>query len=167
MKKIILIALSLLVLMAPSFAMIGVSAMGAYYSYAGSSSTGYGLELELPILPIPFAISSLQAIYIPINATSYLAPITLNAKFDIPATPFYLGADIGYLLYSQTTANFTFPGALTYGVLAGYKHNLMPTMDFFAQAGYEIMDVTYKVGAVEFSNKFSGLSVKAGLKWGI
>lgn len=167
MKKIFLIGMALIAMVIPCFAMIGFSAMGAYYSYEGRSSTGYGFEIELPFLPIPLIESSLQAIHIPVSPNEYLAPITLNAKFDIPATPFYLGADIGYLVYSKTTAGFTFPGALTYGVLAGYKHNLIPTMDFFAQAGYEIMDVSYKIGTVEFNNKFSGLSLKAGLKWGI
>ena len=91
MKKLLLV-LGLLVLMSSaSFAMLDVAVEAGQLSINSTSYTGYGLQVGLPILPIPMVDSRIEVMYFSINSSSSFTPISLNADYSIPLSPIYVG----------------------------------------------------------------------------
>lgn len=163
MKKLIAIVCLLVFMASSSMALLSMGVVGAYYSYAGSSSMGYGLELGLGL--IPFVDTRLVAIYVPVDSTQSLIPTTLNAKLGLPGLPIYIDLGAGYVIYSNSAAGVTAPnGSVTYSAAIGYDHKFTPVSSLFIQAGYEGMDVKYTLAGTEYTQQYSGVGAKTGVR---
>lgn len=147
-------------------ATIGIGILSAGYTSGGQTAFGYGLEIEAPLLPIPLAKTCLEVTYLPASGYS-LMPILLTGRYSLPALPIYLGAGAGAVIYNQPTAGFSAPTVINYNAFVGYENSLMPMSSYFIQAGYEVMKIDYAVAGTSFSRDFTGVSVKAGLRFGI
>ncbi|OGC03484.1 hypothetical protein A2276_01050 [candidate division WOR-1 bacterium RIFOXYA12_FULL_43_27] len=161
MKKLLVLFCLLLVMASSSQALLSMGVSGAYYSYNGNSSFGYGFELGIPTIPL--LDTRLVATWVPVAGTSNaLIPTTINAKFGLPGLPVYVDAGIGYLFSSIQGATVT-AGSLTYNLSVGYEQNFMPLSKFFIQGGYDGMNIDYGVG----SYNLSGIGARAGLRFSI
>jgi len=167
MKKLLLV-LGLLVLMgSASFAMLDVAVEAGQLSINSTSYTGYGLQVGLPILPIPMVNSRIEVMYFAIDSNSSFTPISINADYSIPLSPIYVGGGVGYLLYNNSSAGFTAPGALIYNAHVGYQHDLAPLTSAFAQIGYEGGSMTYTIANTSYTLGLNGMSIKGGLRIGL
>jgi hypothetical protein len=168
MKKLVLCVLFLTVVLGSgAFAMFDVAAQVGQYNISGSSKIGYGLQIGLPILPIPMVSPRLEAMYVPIDSSSSFIPISLNGDFKFPMLPIYVGAGIGYLLYNNSTAGFSAPGAMIYNAHVGYIYDLAPMTSLFAQLGYEGGQMNYSLGPLSYQFRLDSMSIKGGIRFGI
>lgn len=164
-QKLLLFLLFALSVPFPSFALIGGGVLGAAYNYSGTTSIGYGLNVELPLLPIPMVTSRLEAVYIPL-ANGSLIPILLTGSYKIPMTPVYAGLGAGVVIYNQTTTDFSAPTAINYNLFVGYEQSLMPALSWFIQGAYEVIKIDYKIDTTSLTADFTGASVKGGVRVG-
>ena len=168
MKKLILCVLFLTVILGSSaFAIFDIAAEVGQYNIAGTSKTGLGLQIGLPLLPIPMLATRLEVMQIAIDSSSSFTPINLNGDFRFPMTPIYVGAGIGYLLYNNSSAGFTAPGAMTYNAHIGYIYDLAPTASLFAQIGYEGGQMNYTILGTTYQFRLDSTSIKGGIRFGI
>ncbi|MCX5751510.1 MAG: hypothetical protein NT099_07590 [Candidatus Saganbacteria bacterium] len=168
MKKLILCILFLTVILGSSaFAMLDVAAEIGQLSVSNTSKTGYGVQIGLPLLPIPMVNTRLEAMYYSLDSTSNLIPINLNADFRFPMTPIYVGAGIGYMLYNNT-AGITAPGAMIYNAHIGGIYDLAPMTSLFAELGYQGGTMDLSVAGVSIGKiELNGTSIKGGIRFGI
>lgn len=166
MKKftVWLVALLLVSVMATgAAALLKMAALGAMYSYSGGSMSGIGAQVSLPL--IPMVDTNLEGVFV--SGTGYsIIPVTLNADFGFPLTPFYAGVGVGTALFSASGA--TVPAPIIYNVHAGWKKNLAPLTSAFIQAGYEVMSLSLSAGTFPLSSSnLSGISIKGGVSFGL
>ena len=166
MKKltVLLVTLLLVSFMATgAFALLKVAALGAMYSYTGGSLTGFGAQVSLPLIPL--VDTNLEGVII--SGTGYqIIPVTLNAEFGFPLTPFYVGGGVGTALFSASGA--TVPTPIIYNIHVGWRKTLAPLTSAFVQAGYEAMSLSLTAGTFPLpSLNLSGISVKAGASFGL
>lgn len=166
LKKIIGVGLVMLFAISSANALASIGIFGAGLSAGGTTTIGYGLNVELPILPIPMVTSRVETYIVPASNYS-LIPVLITASYKPPMMPIYFGAGTGVVIYSRSDANFSAPTVLNTNIFVGYEQSFMPMSSYFVQAGYEIMKIDYTLGAVSYSAEFSGVSVKSGVRIGI
>ena len=127
---------------------------------------GYGLDVEVPLLPIPMVKSRIEAT-MSSGAGFSITPILVTGTYKPPLMPFYGGAGVGTVLYSRSDANFSVPTTMIYDVFVGYEQNFMPMSSYFVQVGYEVMRISYTLASVSYTADFTGMSVKGGVRFGI
>lgn len=164
-KKIMFALFALCLVVSSAEALLKVGILGAGYNYSGSTVTGYGLEIEAPILPLPLITSRLEVAYVP-GSNYSLMPVLITGSYQFPMLPVYAGAGAGVVLYRRTDINIAAPTALNYNFFVGYEQSFMPMSSYFIQAGYEVMKMDNPApggGSVDFT----GVSVKGGVRIGI
>ena len=163
LKKVVLL-FCLLIIASSAQALVGIGVLGSSYNTAGTTVYGYGIDIEMPIIPLPLLKSRIEVSYV--NQSTYtLMPILLTGTYGIPMTPIYVGIGGGAVIYNQSGA--TVPTAINYNAFVGYEKQVFPMSSWFIQAGYEVMKINYTVAGVSFNQDFSGASIKTGLHFGI
>ena len=164
MKKIVsfCLILGIVMLTSPAIALLGVGVKVSYYSYNDNSIAGFGLDVELPFIPIPLITSRLEVDHLARSGVT-LTPILLTGSYKIPLTPVYAGLGLGTVFYSQ--AGVTVPTTLIYDIFVGYEQAILPMSSGFIQAAYESINFSYN--GTNIPTNFSGYSVKGGLRFGI
>lgn len=154
----------LLVIGGTANALIGVGVLAANYGTAGGNITGYGLEVEVPLIPIPLLTTRIEAVMTSGSnglGTYTVTPILLKGSYKFPLTPIYVGGGVGTALFSQ--AGYSVPSPMIYEVFIGYEQNIAPLSSVFVQVGSENMQFSYS----GIDQNFSGTCFKGGVRFGL
>ena len=147
-------------------ALVSVGALAANYSAPEANVTGYGLDVEVPLLPlITTRLEATFAAGTNAGGTYNLTPVLLNGSYKFPLIPIYVGAGIGTAFFSQSGA--TIPSPMVYDLFIGYEQNVLPLSSVFIQAGSMNMAFNYTIGAITINQNMCGTSVKGGVRFGI
>ncbi|MDI6731053.1 MAG: hypothetical protein QME05_00540 [Candidatus Margulisbacteria bacterium] len=160
------LAVALMVVGGSVDALVSVGALAANYSAPGGNVSGYGLEVEIPLLPLlTTRVDATFASGTNAGGTYNITPVMLNGSYKFPLTPIYVGAGVGTALFTQV--GVTVPSTVIYDVFLGYEQGILPMSSVFIQAGSMNMILNYSIGGVTINQNMSGTSVKGGVRFGI
>lgn len=170
-KKIVCTVISVfcIINLVPSSANALVSiGVGGVANYAQDSAIyGYGLDVELPFLPIPLFTSRLEVNQLQSAEDFSLIPIMLTESFQFPLLPFYAGFGVGVTLFSSANSSFVSPsGVMNYSAFVGYQNQFAPLTSYYIQIGYEVSKFDYEINSQNFSFDRTGMGLKGGLRFG-